>query len=231
MNPLVVAITTSILASFVMACGLKLIDIRSNFANYIVKYGPIIACLLGVVAVFNFILIDALELITLQDVALIGVLSFAAFSILRFMFDISRRGLLVPKRAKSRKSGRISRLSVAATIVLDLVSSIAAGTAAGVSFALNIGTGIVVVCTIMMLILDQKINLIRRYQNARLSRGEIVATVVVTLVAFPIVSSLVCFFARGFYSLMGAFLSVTLGYLLSWSIFKAVEIVKTLRKS
>jgi len=231
MNPLVIAIISSAMAVFVVACGLKLIDLGSSFTNAIVKIGPAVACVLGMVAVFNFMLIDALELVDLPNVALIGAISLIAFSILRLIFDITRRGLLIPKRAKSRKSGRVSKLSVAAIIGLDLISGIAAGATAGVSFALNIGTGIVVVCAIVTLMLDQKISLIRRYQDAHLSRGENITALAATLVAFPIAVSLVCFFARDHYSLMGSFIVVALGYLLSWSVLKAVEIVKTLRKS
>ena len=231
MNPLVIAIVASILASFVIACGLKLIDIGSNLANYVVKYGPFIACLLGVIAVFNFILVDALELLSIKDVALIGGLSLVAFSLLFFMFDIIRRCLLIPKRAKSRKSGRASKLSVVAIVVIDLISGLAAGAVAGVGFALNIGTGVIVICALMMLILDRRIKLIQRYQKAHLDRSENIAALSATLVAFPVAASLSCYFSRGLYSLMGVALALSLGYLLSWSAFKAVEIVKKLRKS
>ena len=231
MNPIVIAIVASVLAVFVVACGLKLIDLGSSFTNIIVKAGPAVACVLGVIAVFNFMLIDALELIDMPNVALVGVISLLAFSLLRFIFDVTHRGLLIPKRAKSRKSGRASKLSIAALFGLDFISGLVAGAVAGVSFALNIGTGIVVVCAIMMLMLDQKISLIRRYQNAHLKRGENIAALAMTLIAFPVAASLVCLFARDYYSLMGVFLSVALGYLLCWSVFKAVEIVKTLRKS
>ncbi len=231
MNPIVIAIVASVLAVFVIACGLKLIDLGSPFANLIYKFGPVVACMLGVVAVFIFMLIDTLELVDMPIVAIAGISALVAFSLLRFLFDILRRGLLIPKRAKSRKFGRVSKLSVTAIICLDLISGIAAGAAAGLSFALNIGTGIVVVCAIMMLMLDQKISLIRRYQDAHLSRNENIIALAVTLVAFPVAAILTCLFARNFYSMMGIFLSAALGYLLSWSAFKAVEIVKTLRKS
>ena len=231
MNPLVIAIIASILAPFAIACSLKLIDIGSNFANYILKYGPIVACLLGVVAVFNFMLVDTLELLSIQNVALVGVLSLIASSLLVFFADIIRRGLLTPKRAKSRKSGRVSGVSVSALFVVDLISGIIAGAVAGVSFVLNIGTGVIVICALMMLILDQKIKLIQRYQKAHLSRAENITLLMSTLVAFPVVASLTCFFTRRLYAYMGAFLALALGYLLSLSLIKAVEIVKKLRKS
>ena len=231
MNPLIIAIIASIVAMFVVACGLKLIDIGSSLANPIIKYGPVIACILGVVAAFNFLLIDTLELVIVENVALIGALSFVAFCLLRFTFDIIRGCLLIPKRAKSRKSGRVSKLSVAGIFGLDFISGIIAGAVAGVSFSLNIGTGIIVVISLMMLILGNRINLIKRYQAARLSRKENIIALVLTLVAFPLCAITVCIYARKLYSVTGVFLAVAFGYLLYISLFKAVEIVKKLRKS
>ena len=231
MNPLVIAIVTSALAAFVVACGLKLIDIGSNLARPIVKYGPVAACLIGVIAVFNFQLIDALDLISMEYALIVGGLSLVAFGLIYFIFDILRRCLLIPKRAKSRKQGRVSKLSVACIFCLDLASGIMAGAVAGVSFALNTGTGITVVCALMLLMLDRKIQLIKRYQTAKLNRGENIAALGLTLVAFPVATGVICYISRSAYSAMGAFLAVALGYLLCLSAIKAVEIVKTLRKS
>ena len=231
MNPLVIAIVTSALAAFVVACGLKLIDIGSSLARPIVKYGPVAACLVGVIATFNFLLIDTLDLISAEYTLLISAISLVAFGLIYLIFDILRRCLLIPKRAKSRKSGRVSWLSVACIFGLDLASGIMAGAVAGVSFALNTGTGITVVCALMLLILDRKIQLIKRYQAAKLSRGENIAALSLTLIAFPVAASLICNISRGYYFAMGAFLAVALGYLLCLSAIKAVEIVKTLRKS
>lgn len=231
MSPFVIAIVTSILAVFVVACGLKLIDIRSSFASLIVKYGPVVACLLGVIAVFSFMLVDTLEILDWQNILLVGVVSAAACGFVRFAFDISRRGLLIPKRAKSRKSGRMSALSIACIFGLDLFSGIAAGFTAGLSFTQNIGTGIIVVLALMMLILDQRINLIQRYQAAHFKRSENIAATVLALIGFPIMTAVFCYLGRRFYVEMGVFMAFALGYLFSWSAFKAVEIVKTLRKS
>ena len=231
MSPLLVAIIISVFAMIVVACGLKLIDLGSSLAKPIQKAGPTVACLLGIVAVFNFLLIDTLELMTVQNIILVGIISLLAFVFLRYIFDITRRGLLIPKRAKSRKSGRMSKLSVAGIMGLDLVSGIMAGAVAGMSFTLNIGTGIVVVCAFMALLLDQKIELIRRYQVAHFKRSENILALTLTLVVFPVATGFVCSIARRYYPVMGAFMAVSLGYLLSWSLYKVIEIVKTLRKS
>ena len=223
-------IAACILSTFVIFCGLKLFDIGSSLADIIRRAGPAFGLIFLIVAILNFLLKDTLDLADGNYVLWTTVVSMIGFAFLGFISNITKHGLLEPKRQKSRKRGRVSSLSVAAVAVLDVIAGAILGAAAGISFTLNFGTGIMVLCALIQLQIVGKVATIRRYQDAHFTRRENITVLALSLCASPIVAILVNIWARDRYRHVGIFMAVAIGYLVYLGLFHLVLIVKKYQK-
>ncbi len=229
MNSFGMVIAVNLLATFVIFCGLKLFDMRSTFSEPIRRFSPALGLVFLTVAIFNFLLKDTFELMKDEYVPLVIIVSMLAFSFLGFLSDISKRNLLVPKRKESRRRGRMSNLSVIAIGVIDTLAGCVTGAVAGLSFVLNFGTGIVVLCSLILLQIVSKVSSIRRYQDAFMSRRENITVLAVSLLASPIAAILVNAWARPRYHHVGVLMAVAVGYLAYIGLYHLVLIVKKLQ--
>ena len=219
-------IAVNCFATFAIFCGLKLIDIGSTLSEPVRKFSPALGIIFTIVAIANFLLGDTLSLLDSNYVAWTVTVSMVAFAFLCFLISIIKRSLLVPKRKQSQKRGRASKLSVAAIGAIDVVTGCVIGAVSGISFTLNFGTGIMVLCSLLLLQIATKIMTIRRYQEAFISRRENVTVLVLSLCASPIVASLVNAWARVRYRHVGVFMAIAIGFLLFFGIYHLVLIVK-----
>ena len=219
-------IAFNVLAAFVIFCGLKLFDMGSSLADPIRRYGRALGIVLLVVAIFNFVLKDTLVLIGGGDVLWIALSGMIGFALLGFIDAVAKRRLLRPKQTKSRKQGRPSGLSVAAVATFDIIFGCIIGAVAGISFTLNFGTGAIVLCALILLQIVGKVATIRSYQDAFLSRREIIAIVVASVTASPVVASLVNIWARGHYRHVGVFMALAIAYLAYLGLYHLIIIVK-----
>lgn len=229
MNSFGMVIAVNLLATFVIFCGLKLFDMRSTFSEPIRRFGPALGLVFLTVAIFNFLLKDTFELMKDEYVPLVVIVSMLAFSFVGFLSDISKRNLLVPKRKESRRRGRMSNLSVVAIGIIDALAGCVTGAVAGLSFVLNFGTGIVVLCSLILLQIVSKVASIRRYQDAFMSRRENITVLAVSLLASPITAILVNAWARPRYHHVGVLMAVAVGYLAYIGLYHLVLIVKKLQ--
>ena len=226
MNTLEMVIAVNLLATFVIFCGLKLFDLGSNLADPIRKYGPILGTVFAVVAIFNFLLKDTLELLDGNYTLWMVVVGMIAFAFLGFITNLTKRSLLVPKRKESRRRNRMSKLSVFAIAVLDILAGCIVGATAGISFTLNFGTGFVTLCALVLLQIIGKVATIRRYQDAYFNRRENIMVLSLSLLVSPIVATLVNMWAREHYRHVGIFMALAIGYLVYLSVYQVVLIVK-----
>ncbi len=226
MNTLGMVIATCILATFVVFCGLKLFDIGSSLADPIRKMGPALGIVLLIVAIFNFLLKDTLELSDGNHVLWMTVVGMLGFAFFDFIVNIVKHGLLEPKRKKSRKRGRMSGLSVAAIAAFDILAGCIMGAAVGISFTLNFGTGVMVLCALILLQIVGKVATIRRYQEAHFTRRENITVLTLSLCASPVIAILVNAWARERYHYVGIFMALAIGYLAYLGLYHLVLIVK-----
>lgn len=222
-------IAANLMATFVIFCGLKLFDLGSNLADPIRKYGPVLSVIFVLVGICNFLLKDTLDLIDGNYALWMITVGMVGFAFLGFIINLTKKSLLVPKRKESRRRNRMSKLSVAAIAVLDIVIGCVVGGVAGISFTLNFGTGFVVLCALVLLQIVGKVATIRRYQDAYFSRGENITVLSLSLLASPIVAILVNMWAREHYRHVGIFMALAIGYLVYWGIYQVILIVKKLQ--
>lgn len=230
MNNPIFIISVNVLAVLVIACAIKLFDIGSTFAVMIRKYGVYFAILLGVIAAFGLLLPDLLEIAEGKVVAYVSIVTVLACSFLAYEFSILRRCLLEPKRKKSRKKGRASGLSVAFVTAMDIVSGAMIGATAGICYTLNVGTGLIATCAIILFQTHIKVDLIDRYWKAFFSRGENIFILICSLLAQLAAALATYLFVEPHFNLMGVFVSVGFGYLVYLCISRLFMIAKT-RKS
>ncbi len=230
MNALGFVIAANIVATIVTICGLRLFDVGSDLAEPIRKYGVFLGIIFAFAAIFSFLLPDTLELLEANYLIWTTIVSMMAFAFLGFVIAIAKRSLLEPKRQKSRKRGRMSGLSVSAVAALDVVSGAIVGAAAGISFTLNFGTGIIVLCALVLLQIATKVLSIRQYQDAQFTRRENIAVLVLSLGISPVVASLVNLWARDRYRHMGVFMALAIGYLAYLCLYHLVIVVKKRQK-
>ncbi|MCQ2570979.1 MAG: hypothetical protein MJ154_01900 [Candidatus Saccharibacteria bacterium] len=230
MNALGIIIAANIAATFVTFCGLKLFDIGSDLADIIRKYGVFLGIVFAIVAIFNFLLPDTLDLLDGSYTIWTVTVSMVAFAFLEFLTNIAKHTLLIPKRKKSRKRGRMSKLSVAAIAAMDIAFGCIAGAAAGISFTLHTGTGFMVLCALTLLQIISKVASIRRYQDAGFTRKENITVLALSLCASPIVATLVSMWAHERYRHIGVFMAVAIGYIAYICLYHLVCIVKKYKK-
>jgi len=226
MNTLGMVIAANVFATIAILCGLKLFDLGSSLADPIRKYSPILGIIFAFIAIFNFLLKDTLDLTDGNYTLWMVVVSMIGFAFYDFMVNFAKRGLLEPKSKESRKRGRVSKMSVTAVALLDILSGAIFGAAAGISFTLNFGTGIVTLCSLILLQIVMKVAVIRHYQDARFTRKENITVLVLSLATSPIVASLVNLWARDRYRHVGIFMALAIGYLAYLGIYQVVLIVK-----
>lgn len=226
MNTLGMVIATNVLATIAVLCGLKLFDIGSSFADFIRKYGPVLGVIFAVVAIFNFLLKDTLDITDGNYTLWMIVVGMVGFAFLGFVMNLTKKTLLTPKRKESRKRSHVSKLSISAVAVMDIIAGCIAGATAGISFTLNFGTGFVTLCSLVLLQIIGKVATIRRYQDANFTRGENITVLVLSLLASPIMAALVNMWARPRYHHVGIFMALAIGYLAYLGIYQVILIVK-----
>lgn len=230
MNALGIVIAANIAATFVTFCGLKLFDIGSDLADIIRKYGVFLGIIFAFVAVFNFLLIDTLDLFDGNYTIWTVTVSMVTFAFLNFIINIIKHTLLEPKRKKSRERGRMSKLSIAAIAAIDLVIGCVVGAVSGISFTLRTGTGVMILCALILFQIIAKVASIRRYQEAGFKRGENIAVLALSLCASPVVAILVNLWAHERYRHVGIFMAVAIGYIAYICLYHLVCIVKKYKK-
>lgn len=227
MNSLGFIIAANISATFVVFCGIKLFDMRSELAEIIRRYSAFLGLIIAFVAIFNYLLPDALDLFDDKLAPLVILSSAATILILDYCLNVARRLLL---EKKSKKTKRISNTSIATITVLDCLASIVAGAAIGFSFTLNFGTGMMVLCAWILYQLTSKVFQIQQYQDANFSRRANIINFSLSLCMTPIAASLICAWARNQFAHAGFFMTAAVGFFAYLCIYQAVIIVKKFQK-
>lgn len=235
MNALSIIIIANIAATFVIFCGLKLFDMGSDLAEIIRKYGVFLGVIFAFVAVFNFLLKDTFDIYDDKLVVPVVMASMVSFAILGFLAELAKHHLLKqPEPAKKKAKRTVAQspagIKLASLGAIDLVFGVLAGAATGVSFTLNNGTGIMVLCAFILLQVVDKVATIHRYQEASLVRGQIIAILATTFCASTVVSILLALFARENYRHFGIFMAMAIGYIGYICIYHLVRIVKKYQK-
>ena len=231
MGQLPLVIFANVAATVAILCGLKLFDIGSDFSDMIRKYGVFLGLVLAFVTILQFLLIDATEVLDGNIVYWTVFVSMVFFAIICRIIEMTKRSLLEPKRKESRKRGRMSKISVVVIDSIDIVTGIAYGVAAGVSFTSNIGTGMMVLCSFILLRLVAEVALIRRYQDAHFTRKENIVSLMLTLCISPVVAVPIYLLTRSQHRNSALLLSIVAGFLIYTCLYHLVMIVVKIRRN
>lgn len=229
MNVLAIVITANIVATLAIFCGLKLFDIGSDFADMIKKYGVFLGIIFAFVAIFHFLIRDAVEILDINYVIWAILISTVGFSFLGFITSILKN-LLLEFREKKKGKKRVPIYSAMGLCAIDLFIGIVAGAAAGICFVVNSGTGVIMLCALSLLILIRKVAIIRYYQDAKIRREVNLAILIPSLCVSPIVAILVYLWGAERYAYIGVFLATAIGYLAYICLYHLLIIVKSIKK-
>ena len=236
MNALGIIIAANIAATFVIFCGLKLFDMGSDLAEIIRKYGAFLGIIFSFVAIFNFLLTDTLELIDNGNAVWIITAGMVAFAVLHYATIIvkhlllKKKEIITKKKAKRTIAKSPAGLKVAGIGLIDVLIGVIVGAVAGLSFTLNNGTGIMVLCALILLQIVGKVSTIRQYQEANFTRGQNITVLACSLCASPIVSILLAIWSRENYRHVGVFMAVAVSYIAYLCLYHLVVIAKKFKK-
>lgn len=222
MNLVLFAAIATIFAIFAIFCGIKLFDLGSTLSDPIRRYGGFLAVIFAFVAIFNFLIVDALELKDGGFIALVIVSTIAALCLVSALIDSARLRL-----TKGRTTSLKKQLALGS---FDVLGGLATGVAIGCSFALTSGAGILSLCALILFMISRKVAIIYLYQNAHYSRRANAVTLVISLCVIPIVAPLVCAFLQANTSAVAFALSLAAGYFGYLSLAQLLEIVKKYQK-
>ncbi len=210
MNAIATVIAANIAAAFVIYCGIKLFDIGSDFADFIRRYGVFLGIVIAFVTIFNFLLVDTADLIDDGLLYWTVFVSMICFAVLGRIIEASKRIILERKKKKKKQ---ISASSLLILIMIELAIGVAYGLASGMSFMVTTGTGVMVLCSVILLRLMSEVSTIGRFQEARLSRGQNILITAISLCAMPISAILVYLFCHPNFRSMGVYMASATGFL------------------
>ena len=225
MNPLAVVISANIAAAFVLFCGIKLFDLGSDFAELIRRHGAFLGLVVALVTIFNFLLTDTADILNGDLLFWTVFVSMICFAILGRLTDLVKVKLLSRKHGKTKKHASPSVLSIITIDLIELIIGAIYGLVAGVSFIVTTGTGVMVLCTLILLRIIGKVETIRQYQEAGFSRRQNIISLVISFCASPIAAILIYLFLRGNYRSAGVLMATAAGFLIYISLYRALTVI------
>lgn len=220
MNTLGFVIASSIAAAFVFLCGIKLFDMGSELAEPIRKYGVFLGLIIAFATIFNFLLPDILEIFDENMTFGVVFASMIGFAILGRIVEFMRHLLL-----DAKKNTKVSLSRLAAIDVIELITGLVYGAAVGVSFTVTSGSGIMLLCTFILFCLVGRVQTIRRYQLAHVSRRANVVALIISACSAPLAAIGTYLLGSNHFRSMGFFMSVALGFLVYVSLLHLTAIV------
>jgi zinc transporter ZupT len=221
MNPTVTVIAANLAAAFVIICGIKLFDIGSEFADLIRRYGIFLGLVIAFVTIFNFLLVDTAELVDDTLLYWTVFVSMISFAILGRLAEATKRLILVSK--KKRK--KVSTSSVLVLALIDILIGVVYGAVSGVSFMVTTGTGVMVLCAIILLRLMSKVTTIGQYQTAGLSRRQNILIFSLSLIVTPAVAILCYLLFRSDIYSAGVYMASATGFLVYLCLLQITTLV------
>jgi zinc transporter ZupT len=194
----------------------------SELAEPIRKYGAFLGLIIAFATIFNFLLPDILEILDGNTVFGVVFASMISFAVLGRIIEFLKRILLSTKK---KANSRPTMPKIIAIDAIELIVGLIYGAAVGVSFSVTTGSGIMLLCAFILFCLVSRVQTIRRYQLARMTRrANIIALIIPSCIA-PAATIITYLLARTHYRSMGFFMSVALGFLVYISLFNITTLV------
>lgn len=225
MNGLALVVSANIAAAFVLFCGIKLFDLGSDFADLIRRHGVFLGLILALVTIFNFVLVDAGEIIDGELLLWTMLVSMVSFAILGRLVDLMKVKILSKKRSKKAKHSAPSLLSIIVINLTELIIGVIYGIVAGSSFIVTTGTGVMVLCTLILLRIIGKVETIRQYQDSGFSRGQNIAALIVSFCSSPAAAIATYLILRGNYRPASMLMATAAGFLTYVSIYRVLSVI------
>ena len=229
MNPLGVVIASTLAASFVIYCGIKLFDMGSELAEPIRKYGAFLGIIFAFVTIFNFLLPDMSEV--MKDILIAPTILSSAliFMILGYIASFAREKIVGTKK-HSAKQERISKKTTLSVGAIDVVEGLVKGVMVGFSFLMSTGTGIMTLCALILFEVVAQVERISLYQKARFSRRQNIIIVSASLIAIPLAAILSFLFSYKNYLHLGSLIAVAAGFFACLSLGHLLKLVAKVRQ-
>lgn len=221
MNPLVTVIAANITAAFVIFCGIKLFDIGSDFADLIRRYGVFLGLVIAFVTIFNFLLSDTGDVLDSNIIYWTVFVSMICFAILGRLADVVKRLILAPRKKRKKMTAG----PVIVVLMIDLIIGAIYGLASGASFMVTTGTGVMVLCSIILLRLMGLVSTIGRYQEAKLSRRQNSLIVALSLIVTPVVAIITYLLLRSNFRSSGVYMASAAGFLIYLCLLQITTLV------
>lgn len=224
MNPLALVIGANIAAAFVLFCGIKLFDLGSDFADLIRRHGVFLGLIVAIVTIFNFLLTDTAEILNGELLFWTVFVSMICFAILGRLVDLVKIKLLSSKH-KKKKHLSPSVLSVITVNLIELIIGAIYGIAAGASFIVTTGTGVMVLCVFILFRIVGKVETIQQYQEAGFSRAQNIITLIISFCSSPIAAIVTYLLLKGNFRSAGIFMATAAGFLTYISIYRVLTVI------
>lgn len=217
-----------IFAPIVVLCALGLFFIKSSLARPLHRLSIPFALILTLVVIFIFLLIDIGDLLSGSLIALVSLSSALAFLLFGHVISLCRRRLKRAYLALERGHARVRRRHAPrwffhlVFLLLDLLGAIFAGIAAGFAFLVSLGSGIMLICTLILFAVPQCVARLDRYRAWNFSHRALALNLTLSLAFFPLSALLAYFLAINMLGLFGVLLSFSVGYLVylfAWHAF------------
>ncbi len=229
MNPIGLMITTTLVATFVVFCGIKLFDMGSELADLIRKYGAVVGIILAFTVAVGFLIPDTIETSKQILVAPTVIMSALVFMVLGYLLDILRKRLTSKKRLSS-KTSRVPRSITASVGLICIAENAVMGIVIGYCFLQNIGSGIMALCALVLYLILANVENIRRFQDARFSRRQNIIIVSASLFTLPVAAIVTFMITRTNYLHLGTHIAIAAGFFFYLMICYLLDIIAKLRQ-